>query len=166
MVLTPELAILDIGLAQLPKSFQTIIQHILISAHFEIAQHWNSPKPLKIAGVTRRTNYHYHCDTKLIITPPRWKLLSSLWEPWTTSKLYKWLSVTCCLSHQSIVHFVKSETAPFPFYSPSFSFLCCSLTFPLPSPWSLPHFSPFYPLPFIEIWVSVIFIVWIIQSVY
>lgn len=74
VALSPKLAVLDIHLADFPKSLRTVLQHILISARFVIAQHWNSPNPLPISEVIRRTNFHCHCETTLIISPHKCKL--------------------------------------------------------------------------------------------
>lgn len=51
VVLSPELAVLDIHLISFPKPFRTVLQHILISARFVISQNWNSPNPLRISEV-------------------------------------------------------------------------------------------------------------------
>lgn len=88
IVLSPELAILDTHLAKFPKPLRTVLQHILISARFVIAQEWNSPNSLPLSEVICRTNCHCHCETKLISSPQRCQLLCSLWEPWIGSRYY------------------------------------------------------------------------------
>lgn len=89
VILTPELAVLDIHLKTYPTPLRTIMQHVLVSARYVIAQHWNSADPLNISEVIGRTNFHCHCETKLVSTPLRCKSLYSLWEPWMLSKYYK-----------------------------------------------------------------------------
>lgn len=52
-ILTPELAILDLSLSDIPSPLKTVTQHILIGARFVIAQRWNSQAPLPISEVIR-----------------------------------------------------------------------------------------------------------------
>lgn len=84
--LSPELAVLDISLLDFPIPICTVVQHILISARFVIAQYWNSPSRLPISEVIRRANFHFHCETKVLTSPRQATRLLSLWEPWSDSK--------------------------------------------------------------------------------
>lgn len=88
IVLSPELAVLDIHLVDFPRPLRTVLQHILISARFVIAQNWKSPNALPISEVVRRTNFHCHCETTLISSPQKCKTLRFLWEPWISSRYF------------------------------------------------------------------------------
>lgn len=69
IILTPELAVLDIHFFSFPRPFRTVLQHALVSERYVIAQNWNSPNPLRISEVVRHTNFHCHCEIKLTSTP-------------------------------------------------------------------------------------------------
>lgn len=86
--LTPELAVLDLTISDIPVTLRTVAQHVLISARFVIPQHWNSPNTLPISEVISRTNFHCHCETKLISSPLKCKALRTLWEPWIGSRFF------------------------------------------------------------------------------
>lgn len=84
----PELAILDITLKEVPVPLRTVVQHILISARYVIAQNWDSPFPLPISEVLQCMNFHYQCETKLLTSPLQSAKLCSLWAPWVKSKYF------------------------------------------------------------------------------
>lgn len=86
--LTSELAILDLGIENTPVPHRTVLQHVLISARFVIAHHWNSPKSLPFSEVITRTNFHCHCEIKLLTSPQKSNVLRDLWEPWIGSRFY------------------------------------------------------------------------------
>lgn len=87
-LLSPALAILDLGSEDVPFPHRTALQHILIGARFVIAQHWNSPASLPLAEVITRVNFQCHCEIKLITSPKRSVALRDLWEPWIGSRFY------------------------------------------------------------------------------
>lgn len=85
VTLSPELAVLDMHLISYPRPYRMVLQHVLISARFVIAQNWNSPNPLRISEVIRRTNFQCHCEIKLSSSPLKSKAMAALWEPWVQS---------------------------------------------------------------------------------
>lgn len=84
--LSPELAILNISLKEIPTSFRSVVLHILISARYVIAQNWNLPITLPITEVIRRTNFQYQCETRVLTSPSQTAKQVSLWTPWSDSK--------------------------------------------------------------------------------
>lgn len=71
---------------QFPITLHTLVQHILISARFVIAQNWKPTSLLPISEVIRRMNFHFHCETVVLTSPSQSLKLMSLWEPWSDLK--------------------------------------------------------------------------------
>lgn len=86
--LSPELAILDINLVDIPLCFRTIIHHILLAARISIARIWKQPTAPSISEIIKRVNFSCHCELTLTPLNPSSSRRHTLWTDWVQSKYY------------------------------------------------------------------------------
>lgn len=86
--LTPVLAVLDLGLNDIPSPLRTVIHHIFIAARMTIARLWKTLTTPSLLEITRQVNFAYHSETKLTPYSNLCIKKAKLWDIWRTSKYF------------------------------------------------------------------------------
>lgn len=83
--LSPELAVLDIDLIDIPSNFKILIHHILFAARLAIAQNWKTPHTPSLVELIRRV--HFSCHSELFLSPfnPSPAKRYDAWSTWILS---------------------------------------------------------------------------------
>lgn len=87
--LSPELAVLDIDLFDLPRPMQVIIHHILLAARISIARLWKTSTTPSLTELCNRINLSCHSEATLTPFNPCPAKRQDDWSPWVSSQYYK-----------------------------------------------------------------------------
>lgn len=86
--LSPELAILDLSINNIPWHFRTIIHHIFLAARITIARHWKETTSPPLEELIRRLNFTCHGELTLSPFTPSPSTKADLWSYWTQSQYF------------------------------------------------------------------------------
>lgn len=84
----PALALLLLGIENIPLDIRTVFVHILIAARSTIARKWKQPDPPSHLEVIRQVNTQFSMEKANATAMSQRAKFDHLWSSWTSSKYY------------------------------------------------------------------------------